>query len=284
MAFFGVSSSLINSGTPSASQKSESCDMTPYQAVLVSREVRMRGINAAQLSYSQLQYEYGQAYAAYEQLQADVQAKSRAVEKYFAGLDAGARAVCEKAALAKVAQMQQGGSDQTHPRYASLTAGMSPDRRRAVENLLVPYFTLSNELGMAENALWVKHSSLTAVQQVHLLWTVELEAADWQLQTMPADEGKSSDRNLAELRHLAQRVAEIRKKRLLKRKKEKTVTRHLGEGNVNAGESGALLATPDAAPRASSAPPSTKTSTTRSTSSRGSKGRRRADFDAGDWL
>lgn len=34
--------------------------------------------------------------------------------------------------------------------------------------------------------------------------------------------------NIAELRHLAQRVAEIRKKRLLKRKKEKTVTRHLG--------------------------------------------------------
>lgn len=69
MAFFGVSSSLINCGTPSESQRSESCDMTPYQAVLVSREVRMRGVTAAQQAYVQLQHEYGQAYAAYQQLQ-----------------------------------------------------------------------------------------------------------------------------------------------------------------------------------------------------------------------
>lgn len=69
MAFFGVSTNLINCGSPSASQKSESSDMTPYQAVLVAREVRMRGISVAQQSYAQLQYEYGQAYAAYQQLQ-----------------------------------------------------------------------------------------------------------------------------------------------------------------------------------------------------------------------
>lgn len=73
MAFFGVSTNLINCGTPSTSQKSESCDMTPYQAVLVAREVRMRGITAAQQTYAQLQYEYGQAYAAYQLLQVSLE-------------------------------------------------------------------------------------------------------------------------------------------------------------------------------------------------------------------
>ncbi|KAL8430610.1 hypothetical protein ACSSS7_005829 [Eimeria intestinalis] len=123
MAFFGVDSNLINCGTPSASQKSESCDMTPYQAVLVSREVRMRGVTAAQQTYGQLQYEYGQAYAAYQQLQADVQQKSVAVEKYLGGLDAATRLVCEKAALAKISQVQEGGTEYTHPKYAALTSG-----------------------------------------------------------------------------------------------------------------------------------------------------------------
>ncbi|KAL8444419.1 hypothetical protein Emag_005514 [Eimeria magna] len=290
MAFFGVDSNLINCGTPSASQKSESCDMTPYQAVLVSREVRMRGVTAAQQTYAQLQYEYGQAYAAYQQLQADVQEKSVAVEKYLGGLDAATRLVCEKAALARISQVQEGGTDYTHPKYAALTAGLSAERRKVIEQLLVPYYTLSNELGMAENALWVKHSSMTAVQQVHLLWTVELEAADWQLQSMPAEQAKLADRNIAELRHLAQRVAEIRKKRLLKRKKEKTVTRHLGDEKPDPGtlrtspHARASLAVPDAAPRASSAPPSARSSTTRSTTSKASKTKKRPDFDASDWL
>lgn len=40
--------------------------------------------------------------------------------------------------------------------------------------------------------------------------------------------------NAAELRHLAQRVAEIRKKRLLRRKKENTVARHFGGGEPSA--------------------------------------------------
>ena len=69
MAFFGVSTNLINCGTPSASQKSESSDMSPYQAVLIAREARMRGITAAQQTFARLQFEYGQAYAAYQQLQ-----------------------------------------------------------------------------------------------------------------------------------------------------------------------------------------------------------------------
>ena len=69
MAFFGISTNLINCGTPSASQKSESSDMTPQQAVMVAREVRLRGVTAAQQTYARLHYEYVQAYAVYEQLQ-----------------------------------------------------------------------------------------------------------------------------------------------------------------------------------------------------------------------
>ena len=50
--------------------------MTPYQAVLVSREVRMRGVTAAEQNYVRLQYEYGQAYAAYQQLQVSWKGKA----------------------------------------------------------------------------------------------------------------------------------------------------------------------------------------------------------------
>lgn len=291
MAFFGVSTNLINCGAPSASQKSESSDMTPYQAVLVAREVRMRGIFAAQQSYAQLQYEYGQAYAAYQQLQADVSAKAAAVEAFFQGEEAAARAVCESAAQAKVLQMQEGGTDYTHPKYASLIAGLRATHRRAVDELLVPYYTVANEMETAENALWVKHASLTAVQQIYNLWTIELNAADCQLQTMPADQDKSSDRNAAELRHLAQRVAEIRKKRLLRRKKEKTVARHFGGGEPSAGRTRSPqnprqgLTVPDAGMRATSAPPRASSPSARSdTASKDSRTSKRQQFNASDWL
>lgn len=46
----------------------------------------------------------------------------------------------------------------------AVSAGLSADRRKAVDEILVPYYALANDLEMAENALWAKHSSLTAVQ------------------------------------------------------------------------------------------------------------------------
>ncbi|OEH74118.1 hypothetical protein cyc_06630 [Cyclospora cayetanensis] len=300
MSFFGVSSNLINCGTPSTSQQSESCDMTPYQAVLLSREVRMRGITAAQQTYYRLQYEYSNVYAAYQQLQAEAAEKSAAIESYFEEKEKAVRDVCEKAAQARVVQIQEGGSDYTHPKYAALVAGLREDHRNAVDELLVPYYTIAHELENAENALWAKHSLLTASQtrdaqasaircsrgqtlfgEVHVLWTVELNAAEWQLQTMPADTMQSADRNIAELRHLAQRVAEIRKKRLLKRKRDKTVARHLG--TQEAETTNAALTIPESGVRASSAPPSARSSSARSSTNAHHKGKR-VDFDASGWL
>ncbi|XP_026193881.1 uncharacterized protein LOC34622751 [Cyclospora cayetanensis] len=291
MSFFGVSSNLINCGTPSTSQQSESCDMTPYQAVLLSREVRMRGITAAQQTYYRLQYEYSNVYAAYQQLQAEAAEKSAAIESYFEGKEKAVRDVCEKAAQARVVQIQEGGSDYTHPKYAALVAGLREDHRNAVDELLVPYYTIAHELENAENALWAKHSLLTASQEVHVLWTVELNAAEWQLQTMPADTMQSADRNIAELRHLAQRVAEIRKKRLLKRKRDKTVARHLGTQEAETTNvrrapmpqaqylPPIALTIPESGVRASSAPPSARSSSARSSTNAHHKGKR-VDFDA----
>ena len=51
--------------------------------------------------------------------------KAAAVESYFQGEEPAARAVCENAAQAKVVQTQEGGSDYTHPKYASLVQGAS---------------------------------------------------------------------------------------------------------------------------------------------------------------
>lgn len=66
-----------------------------------------------------------------------------------------------------------GSATSEHPRsgatqaagvVCAIFAGLSADRRKVVDELLVPYYAFANELEMAENALWVKHSSLTAVQ------------------------------------------------------------------------------------------------------------------------
>ena len=51
--------------------------------------------------------------------------KSAAVEAYFQGQEPAVRTVCEKAAQARVVQMQEGGTDYTHPKYASLVEGVS---------------------------------------------------------------------------------------------------------------------------------------------------------------
>lgn len=47
--------------------------------------------------------------------------------------------------------------------YAGFS-GLSATHRKTVDELLVPYYTVTHEMEMAENALWVKHASLTAVQ------------------------------------------------------------------------------------------------------------------------
>ena len=57
-------------------------------------------------------------------MQANVAAKAEAVEAYFNGEEAAVRSVCEKAAQAKLIQMQEGGSDYTHPKYKALVAGL----------------------------------------------------------------------------------------------------------------------------------------------------------------
>ncbi|CDJ40176.1 hypothetical protein, conserved [Eimeria tenella] len=281
MAFFGVSTNLINCGTPSPSQNAESSEMSPYQAVLVSREVRLRGLAAAQKNYARLQLEYSSAYAAYQQLQADVAAKAKAVDSYFEGQEAAAKEVCEKAAAAKALQLKEGGNDYTHPKYAALVAGLSSDRRKAVDELLVPYFIFLNELTSAEDALWAKHGALQAAQEVYNLWGVELQAADWQLQSMPAEPQLSSERSLAEIRYLAQRVAEIRKKKILKRKKEKTVVRHLVD-ETQTQDSSSQPPAPQRPSKASA--PCLASFAICNTKETKKKKEKKPDFDASSWL